>query len=100
MLAAKLREGTLDEVGAAVGDDAVREAVTIDELTDELGSGLPVALGDWLGLNPLCEFVNRNEQVGMSSWSSLELAYQFESPDREWPGVMRIILSAELGTYV
>jgi hypothetical protein len=100
MLVAELRKGNVDEVGAAVGDDAMREAVMIDELADELSRGLPVTLGDCLGLNPLCEFVNRNEQVGMSSWSSLELAYHFESPDREWPGVMRIILSAELGTSI
>jgi hypothetical protein len=29
-------EGTIDEVGAIVGDDTVREAVVVDELVDEL----------------------------------------------------------------
>jgi hypothetical protein len=64
VLAAEFHEGTLDEVGAIVGDDAVREAIAKDELADELGSYLPVALGDWLGLYPLCELVDGHEQVG------------------------------------
>jgi hypothetical protein len=30
-------EGTIDKVGATVGDDTVREAIVVDELMDELG---------------------------------------------------------------
>jgi hypothetical protein len=83
VLAAELHKGTLDEVGAVVSDDAVREAIAVDELVEELGSILSIALDDWLGLNPLCEFVDHNEQVSVSSWSLLELANHMESPNDE-----------------
>jgi hypothetical protein len=61
VLAAELHEGTLDKVGAVVTDDTVREALAVDELVDKLSSSLSVTLGDWLGLNPLCEFVDHEE---------------------------------------
>jgi hypothetical protein len=99
VFATEFCEGTLDEVGAIVGDDVVWEAVSVDELADKLGSGLPVTLGDWLGLDPLCEFVDGHEQVGVTHWSLFELANHVESqiPNGH---VMGIVLSTELGICV
>jgi hypothetical protein len=54
VLAVEFCESTLNKVGAVIGDDVVREAIAVDELSDKLGSSLPVALGDWLGLDPIC----------------------------------------------
>jgi hypothetical protein len=63
ILLAKLGEGTLDEVGAVVGDDVVRKAIVVDELANELGGGLAIAISDSLGLNPLGEVVDRDQQM-------------------------------------
>ena len=83
---AKFCHFPLDKVVAVIGDDAVRVAVPVDELAEELGSGLPVALLDGFGLDPLGELVDCDKQMGEARWSSLELAHHVESPDRKGPG--------------
>jgi hypothetical protein len=65
VLLAELSHGALRKIGAIVGDDAVREAITVDELTDELG-------GD--------------EQVSVASLGFLELSHHVESLDCKWSG--------------
>jgi hypothetical protein len=86
VLLAELSHGALRKIGAIVGDDAVWEAITVDELTDELGGGFPVALCDGLGLDPLSELVDCNEQVSVASLGFLELSHHVESLDCKWPG--------------
>jgi hypothetical protein len=60
MLLEELGEGTHDEVGAIVSDDVVWKAIAVYQFADELSGGLAIAISDWLGLNPLGEFVNRD----------------------------------------
>jgi hypothetical protein len=62
------------------------EAFVVDELTYELGGGLPVALRDGLGFDPLSGLVKDDEQVGVATLGFLELSHHVESPDRERPG--------------
>jgi hypothetical protein len=62
-----------------------QEAVAIDELADKLGSGLSIAVGDRICFDPLPKLVECNKQMGVASWSALELSDHIESPDREWP---------------
>jgi hypothetical protein len=45
----------------------VWEAIATHELADKLGGVLAITLRDWLGLDPLGELVDRDQQVGVAS---------------------------------
>src|SRR3954469_11088385 len=72
---AELGHGSFGEVGAVVRDDAIWEPVAIYELAQEFSGGLPIAFPDWFVLHPLCEFVDRDQEVGVARRSLFEGAY-------------------------
>jgi hypothetical protein len=84
-LFAKFCHFPLGEVCAIVGDDAVRVTIVVDELSEELGCGLPVTFLDGLCFHPLGEFVNCDQEMREAGWRSLELAHHVESLDCEEP---------------
>ena len=86
MLVAELRHLTLDDVGAVVGDDAMRIAVAVDELADEIDCCLAVALLDRFCFDPLCKLVDCDQHMRVAAGGVDELAHHVESPDREGSG--------------
>ena len=62
--AAETRNGTLGEVGAVVGDDAVWVAVLVDDVAEETDRSLAVQYLDRLCFDPLGELVHRHQKVG------------------------------------
>ena len=62
--AAETCKGTLGEVGAVVGDDAVWVAVLVDDVAKETDRSLAFQYLDRLCLNPLGELVHRHQKVG------------------------------------
>ena len=85
MFFAEFCHGALGEVGAIVRYYTLRVAIPVDELAYELGCRLAVALLDWLGLDPLGELVDRDQEVGETGWGLLERAYHVHAPYGEWP---------------
>jgi hypothetical protein len=55
------------EVGAVVGDDAVRHAVSVDDGLEELDRHSRFLIGDWDSFDPLGELVNGDQQVSVAS---------------------------------
>ena len=69
-----------------VGDDTVRDAEPIDDVEEEFDCLLQANVGEWFGLYPLDEFVDRYEQVSEAAQALFEGSYHVEALDREWPG--------------
>jgi hypothetical protein len=57
-LLGELLEFAHGEVGAIVGDDAVRHAVSVDDRLEELDRRSRFLIGDWDGFDPLGELVD------------------------------------------
>jgi hypothetical protein len=55
------------EVGAVVGDDAIRYAVSVDDGLEELDCRGRFLVGDWDGFDPLGELVDGDQQVSVAS---------------------------------
>jgi hypothetical protein len=55
------------EVGAVVGDDAVRHTVSVDDGLEELDCRSRFLIGDWDSFDPLGELVNDDQQVSVAS---------------------------------
>ena len=74
------------EVSPVVSDNTVRNAESVDDVKEEFDRLFRVDVGDGLGLYPLGELVDRNEQVSEAAWALFEGSYHVEALDREWPG--------------
>jgi hypothetical protein len=55
------------EVGAVVGDDDVRYAISVDDGVKELDRRSRFLLADWDGFDPLRELVDGDQQVSVAS---------------------------------
>jgi hypothetical protein len=53
-------------LGAVVGDDGVRHSKPVDDVPKEGHSLLCPEVRDWACLDPLCEFVHGDQQVGVA----------------------------------
>jgi hypothetical protein len=56
----KLLKFARGEVGAVIGDDAIRHAVSVDDGLEELDRRSHFLIGDWDSFDPLGELVNGN----------------------------------------
>jgi hypothetical protein len=63
----ELLKFTHGEVGAIVGDHAVRYAVSVDDGLKKLDHHSRILIGDWDGFDPLGELVDGDQQVGVAS---------------------------------
>jgi hypothetical protein len=55
------------EVGAVVGDDVVRHAVSVDDGLEELDRHSCFLIRDWDSFDPFGELVNGDQQVSVAS---------------------------------
>jgi hypothetical protein len=63
----ELLEFAHGEVGAVVGDDAIWQAVSVDDRLKKLDRRSRFLIGDWDDFNPLGEFVDGDQEVSVAS---------------------------------
>jgi hypothetical protein len=85
-MAAVLCEDSLCKVCHVVGDDAVGNPISCDDLVEELDGRRAVKFFDWLGLDPLGELVHCDQQMRQAPGRCLEWSYHVQAPDSEQPG--------------
>ena len=61
----KFFHSTLAQISAIISYDVVGKTKVKNHLFDELNRYCRVTLTDWLCFDPLCEFVNRHQKVGL-----------------------------------
>jgi hypothetical protein len=64
-LLGELLKFTCGEVGAVVGDDAVRHAISVDDGLKKLDRRSRFLIGDWDSFDPLGELIDGDQQVGV-----------------------------------
>ena len=82
---AEVRHLTHSKISAIIGDDAMRIAISEDDLLQKASSSRTITLGDWFNFDPLRELVDCDQQMRETSASSLERSNHVQPPDRERP---------------
>ena len=82
---AESEEGAAGELSAIVGDDAVGDAESVDDVQKELDGPLCSDRGDWFCFNPLCELVDGDEKVRVAPGRLLERTNHVQTSDGEGP---------------
>ena len=73
------------ELGAVVGDDRIRDPKPEDNVSEEQNSLLILDLADGSSLDPLGEFVDCHQPVGVAPGCLLQWANVVQSPHGERP---------------
>jgi len=82
---AEVQELFASDLSAVVGDDDIGDPKPVDDVGEEKDGLLGVDVHDGSSLDPLGEFVNGHQQMGVASCRLLERPYEVETPHREWP---------------
>ncbi|KAI4995796.1 hypothetical protein ZWY2020_037884 [Hordeum vulgare] len=77
--------GAFGEVGVAVGDDVVGDAISNRDVHDELDGRRAIKLLDRSGFDPLGEFVDGYQEMSHSTTNRLEGSYHAQPPYGERP---------------
>ena len=82
---AERQEFLARELGAVVGDDRIWDPEPEDNVSKEHNSLLGSNLADGSSLDPLGEFVDCHQQVGVAPGRLLQRANEVQSPYCKWP---------------
>jgi hypothetical protein len=109
---AEIQKLFASELGAIVCDDTVRDPEAMNNAGEEEHSLLGPDAGDRAGLDPLREFVDRDEQVGEAASCPFQWSDKVEPPNGKRPcdgdslqgmcrkmGSSRIVLTTLAGAY-
>ena len=70
LLFAEVLEFLSSEVCSVIGDDAMWDTETEDNVPDEIDGSRGCCVCDWHSLYPLCKFVDGHQEVGVATTSS------------------------------
>ena len=79
------KEFLVDELCAIVHDDGVWYSEAMDDVEEEQHGLFRLDHGDWSSLDPFCELVYGDKQVGVTPGRLFERSNQIEPPDHELP---------------
>jgi hypothetical protein len=85
MAVAEIQKLFTSELGAVVRDDTIGDPKAMDNVGEEEHSLLGPDAGDKAGLDPLGEFVDRNEQVGEAADCPFQGSDKVEPPNGKQP---------------
>ena len=76
----KFFHGAFRQIGTIVSYDAVWKTKVKYHLFHELNRRGCITLTNWLCLNPLCELVNRHQEVGLLILGPFEKVQSYQAP--------------------